>query len=350
MQDVVTLVLAGGQGTRLRPLTARRAKPVVPFAGRRLIDFTLRNCLRSRIRDLVVLAQYRARGVADYLRDTWAAAFRSLAVFSPDEAGRPFAGTADAVRAALRRHRGGRDLLVLAGDHVYRMDYRRLLADHEAGAAEATLSVVAVPRAEASRLGVLAVGPSGAVRGFHEKTEAPPCVPGRPGHCVASMGIYAFDRCALQGFLADHPDATDFGHHVLPGMLATGYRLAAHAFALSEPRAYWRDIADVDAYHAAHMDVVDRRFDLGRRWGVTNASLGTGARVERSVLGRDVRIGPRAIVLESVLLDGAVVGPGARLRRVVAVEGARIPRRVALGAATGPVCVAGAPVPAPAPA
>jgi len=337
MHDIATLVLAGGRGNRLRPLTAHRAKPVMPFAGRHLIDFTLLNCLRSGVRDVVVCAQYRAADVAGYLEEHWSRRFRTLELFSPAEAGRTFRGTADAVRAALGLVVESRRLLVLGGDHVYRMDYRRLLADHEAAGAAATVSVVPVPRREASGLGVLTVGRGGTVEAFHEKTAAPPPAPGRPDECVASMGIYLFERRALARYLGDHPAAIDFGHHVLPGLLAAGARVAAHAYHLGEPRPYWRDIADVHAYHAALMDVVARRFDA--RTPAARATLGGGATVERSVFGRGVRIGPGAAVVDSVLLDGAVVGAGARLQRVVVEEGACVPARARLGGAHEPVRV-----------
>lgn len=336
MRDIATLVLAGGRGHRLRPLTARRAKPLVPFAGRHLIDFTLHNCVRSGVRNVVVCAQHRAAAVASYLEDHWAQRFRELLLFTPTDAGRTFRGTADAVRAALGLVDGQR-LLVLAADHVYRMDYRRLLADHEAAAADATVSVVPVPRREASRLGVLTVGEGGLVDAFLEKTATPPAAPGRPDECVGSMGIYLFERSTIAGFLADHPAAVDFGHHVLPGLLAGGARLVAHAYDRGEPRAYWRDIGDVDSYHAALMDVVAERFDSGAP--ASRAMLAVDATVERSVFGRDVRIGPGAAVVESVLLDGAVVGAGARLRRVVVEEGAYVPARATLGGAREPVRV-----------
>lgn len=336
MRNIATLVLAGGRGRRLRPLTAHRAKPLVPFAGRHLIDFTLHNCLRSGVRDVIVCAQYRAAGVASYLEEHWARRFRDLLLFSPTDAGRTFRGTADAVRAALGLV-DGRRLLVLAADHVYRMDYRRLLADHEAAAADATLSVVPVPRRDASRLGVLTVDERGLVDAFLEKTTAPPTTPGRPDECVGSMGIYLFERSTLAGFLADHPSAVDFGHHVLPGLVAGGARVAAHAYDQGEPHPYWRDIGDVDSYHAALMDVVARRFDAGAP--AARATLAVDATVERSVFGRDVRIGPGAAVVESVLLDGAVVGAGARLHRVVVEEGAYVPARATLGGAREPVHV-----------
>jgi glucose-1-phosphate adenylyltransferase len=336
MHDITTLVLAGGRGHRLRPLTAHRAKPLVPFAGRHLIDFTLLNCLRSGVRDVVVCAQYRAAGVASYLEEHWAQRFRNLLLFSPTDAGRTFRGTADAVRAALGLV-DGRRLLVLAADHVYRMDYRRLLADHEAAAADVTVSVVPVPRREAYRLGVLTVGAEGLVEAFLEKTTAPPAAPGRPDECVGSMGIYLFERRTLAGYLADYPSAHDFGHDVLPGLLAGGVHVATHPYGRGEPRAYWRDIADVDSYHAALMDVVAHRFDSGAP--EARATLAVDATVERSVFGHGVRIGPGAAVVESVLLDGAIVGAGAHLERVVVEEGAYVPARATLGGARGPVRV-----------
>jgi glucose-1-phosphate adenylyltransferase len=340
MQEITTLVLAGGRGNRLRPLTAHRAKPLVPFAGRHLIDFTLLNCLRSGVRDVVVCVQYRAAGVAAYLEEHWAPRFRDLRVFSPTDAGRTFRGTADAVRAALGVA-DGRRLLVLAGDHVYRMDYRRMLADHEGIAADVTISAVPVPRRDAPRFGVLTIGEDGLVEAFHEKCAAPPPVPGRPDECVGSMGIYLFERSTLAGFLADFPDAVDFGHHVLPGLVAGGVRVTPHAYGTGEPGAYWRDIGDVDTYHAALMDVATRRFDAGAP--EARATVADGAIVERSVCGRDVRIGPGAAVVESVLLDGAVVGAEARLERVIVEEGAYVPARATLGGAREPVHVVPAP-------
>jgi glucose-1-phosphate adenylyltransferase len=201
-----------------------------------------------------------------------------------------------------------------------------------------------VPRVEARAFGVAEVA-NGCVVGFHEKPAEPPELPGRPSLALASMGIYLFDRCSLAGYLADHPDQHDFGHEVLPGMLAAGYRIAAYDFAGARGRRYWRDIADVDAYHGALMDLVCG--EEGRTWcgpRVSNQGF-----VERSVLGADVRIAPGAEVIESVLLDGVTVGPGARLRRVVVDEGVRIDAGMShgwAGAAGRGVAVvaAGAPV------
>ena len=343
MHDVVTLVLAGGRGIRLRPLSSRRAKPVVPFAGGCIIDFTLQNCARSGMRDVIVLTQYRADDVARHVASRWESEFDRLTVLSSAAVGRPFSGTADAARAALERERRGRDVLVLASDHVYRMDYRRLLADHVVAGADATLSVLPVARADASRLGVVGVGANGRIESFVEKPPLPPVAP------LASMGVYCFDRRALEEFLASHQDAMDFGRDVVPGMLQRRKRLVSHAYHLHEPDCYWRDIADVDAYHAALMDHVDGRFALG--WSAaSDATVESGAIVERSVVGRGVHIARGARVRDSVLLDGATVGAGARLQRVVVEEGGRIAAGRTVGSATQRVQALGARMAAPAPA
>lgn len=320
MQGVTTLILAGGQGHRLEPLTQGRAKPVVPFAGRRLIDFTLDNCAKSGIHDACVLAQYEAAGVRRHVKR-----FR---VFTPREAGAAFHGTADAVRRALQHFPGGERVLVLAGDHVYRMDYRELLAAHRG---PATVAVAPVPRPEARELGVLAVGAEGAVEAFVEKPADPPPLPGAPDFALASMGIYVFERDVLEEYLHLRPDAVDFGHHVLPGLLDRGLRVQSF-----HHRAYWRDVADVGAYHGALMDFAAGLFDPG--WRPERV-------VDGSVLGARVRIGKGAEVVESVLLDGVVVGARARLRRVVATEGARIPAGAEIGyGARGVTVVAREPV------
>jgi len=291
MSGVRTLILAGGRGDRLRPLTARRAKPAVPFAGGALIDATLANCERSGLERPLVLTQHLAGTVARHLARRWAGSRLAPVAFRAEDAGREFRGTADAVRAALPRIGSARTVLVLAGDHVYAMDYRPFLAAHHVLGAACTLSAAAVPRDAARGLGVLSLGPGGRVEAFAEKPARPPAHPGRPGSCLASMGIYAFDARALSGWLADHPGAVDFGGDVLPGLLAEGRDVHAREF-----QGYWRDVADLDAYHAAHMDL-------------------TGG---ASYLGAGVRVDPAARVTESVLCDGVRVGAGARLHRVVA--------------------------------
>ncbi|MEM8883489.1 MAG: sugar phosphate nucleotidyltransferase [Planctomycetota bacterium] len=358
MENTLTLVLAGGQGERLRPLTDRRAKSVMPFAGRRLIDDTLANCVRTGLREVVVLTQHRRESVRAHVESTWAEELPHLRFLSSAEVGRAYRGTADAVRAALAHDPEGRRVLVLASDHVYHMHYRDLMTDHRAQRADVTMSVVPVPRCRAHTLGCVRVGADGLVQSFKEKPSDPPTMPGREDMSLASMGIYLFQRSALEDFLYEYPDADDFAKHVIPGMLLGGLRVGTHDFAQAGEPGYWRDIGDVDGYHAALMDLLEGTFDDGESW-IGPRSLVAGGSLDRCVLGRDVQVGPHAELCESVLLDGVVVGPAARLQRVVVEEGVRIPPQARIGfnpavdarwgtvTESGLVVVTEAPVPAP---
>jgi len=330
MESTLTLILAGGKGKRLLPLTARRGKPAVPFANRKLIDYTLANCLRSRLRDIVVLTQHHEESVRTHVESTWTERLPGLRVLSSREVGRTYRGTADAVRAALARLADGRRVLVLAGDHVYGMDYRRLATDHRALGADMTIGMVPVPIDAGPRLGCIELDAQGLVRSFREKPTAPPSIPGRHGFTLASMGIYLFRRSVLETYLYEHPTADDFGHDVIPGMVDDGARIAGHHFAVDGEPCYWRDISDVDAYHAAHMDLLRGTFDDGDSW-IGPRSVVAGGTLDRCVLGRAVQIGPHAELSETILLDDVVVGPGAHLKRVVVEEGVHIPPSAIIG-------------------
>jgi len=297
MERLTTFVLAGGKGTRLAPLTHRRAKPAVPFAGQRLIDFTLASCSRSALDDVTVLTQYLGPTVARHVRERWA---DRVGVLSSRAIGRPFLGTADAVRAALGSRPAGDLVLVLAGDHVYDMDYRWLLTTHLMAEAEATLSVARVTPESARGLGVVAVGPDGLATGFAENPASPPDAP------FANMGIYLFERRALEDMLAAHPDAMDFGHGLIPRIIAEGRRVAARRFA--KP---WKDIADVDSYFEAHASYARRR--------------------DGSYVWPAARIAPSAQIEDCIVLGGAEIGRGAVLRRVIVEEGVRIPAHSRIG-------------------
>ncbi|MGH7162007.1 MAG: glucose-1-phosphate adenylyltransferase family protein [Planctomycetota bacterium] len=320
MDELLTLVLAGGRGLRLRPLTDRRAKPAVPFAGRRLVDFTLANCLASGLGRVVVVTQYLAETVEVHVGRVWAGCFDSLETFSARDAGGPFLGTADAVRRALARRPGVRRVLVLAGDHVYAMRYAPFLRFHEEARAAATLSAVPVRRDDVGGLGVLALSADGRVEAFAEKPASPATLPGRPEHSLASMGIYVFDAAALRAHLGDHPGHVDFGHDVLPTMLRDGRRVAARVFGSTRDEAYWRDIADVDEFHRVHLEIARGAIDLPRiRPGP--GVVAQDAFVEESVICPGARVERGATVSQCVVLDGATVGAGARLRRAVVEEG-----------------------------
>ena len=357
-EDVLTLILAGGEGRRLEPLTLSRAKPVIPFAGRRLIDFTLLNCVESGVGQVTVLTQYRSDGVERHI-DRWSRRLASARCFSSSDWGAPFRGTADAVRAALRHIRRGTLVMILAADHVYRMDYGRLFELLHRSGAQGVLSAVPCSVRDAHRLGVVSIDDDGLIETFVEKPDCPVCIPGMVEACLASMGIYLFRREALESYLLAHPDAIDFGYEVVPGMLDAGHRLVAYRFGSGDDCSFWRDIGDVDALHHTLMELVEAgphwagEFlyeldyasgrgslrDLGVRPLTRNGgsawigpgSMVSGLTLSRTVIGAGVRIARHAELRDCVLFDGVRVGAHARLRRTVVEEGATVPPGTVIG-------------------
>lgn len=319
---VVAMVLAGGRGTRLNLIAARRAKPAVPFAGAyRIIDFTMTNIMYSGIRHVGVLTQYRPTSLMEHLGDgeSWdLSGPRSSLVLLPPQLGRAqsdwYRGTADAVfqnLAFLDRHRP-EHVLILSGDHVYSMDYRPLIARHIEARADLTIATMEVPWEETSRFGVVVTGSQGRVVRFVEKS------PERISNLV-NMGVYVFRYAALMEELMRHcPQGRhDFGTHVIPEMVDR--RVFAHRF-----HGYWRDVGTLNSYWEANMDTLDPRSGLDLRvWRVRTNQEGRGqvyhpparmdrtARVERSLVSRGCRIA--GTVIGSVLSPGVVVEAGARV-------------------------------------
>lgn len=371
LADCVALVLAGGGGTRLRPLTEGCAKPAVPFGGTlRIVDFALANSLNSGLPAVGVLLQCEAASVQRHIQSAWAGAPITLLPPPPGSPG--YAGTADAVRQQLPwlRARGARRVVVLAGDHVVRMDLARLLAEHQARGAEVSVATLAVPLAQAREFGVLRTAPGGHVTGFTEKPRQPEPLPGRSDVALASMGIYVFELGLLAQELerdaADPRSAHDFGRDLLPALVGRA-RMFAHDFARSAVAAaedaregaaapYWRDVGTLDAYWAAHQDLLGPRpgIDLADpawplqpdasarplrcvAWhGVSESLLGAecrigNAEVRRSVLGPGVQVGDGSVIEQSVLLPGAVVGRGVVLRRAIVDAGCVLPDRLRIG-------------------
>lgn len=318
--DVAAMILAGGRGERLHPLTAECAKPAVPFGGgHRIIDFTIANCVRSRIGRIHVLTQYRAESIEAHLPR-----IPAIDVLRADAATGGYRGTADAVRRHLRRLADARSVVVLGGDHVYRMDYRGLVAAHAAAGADVTIAASEVSIAEARRMGVMRVDAASRVRGFAEKPSAPEPVPGRSDVALASMGIYVFTREALERALAG--DRDDFGRDVIPAMVDGGDRVLAYPFrdpATGSP-SYWRDIGTLDSYFEAHMDVAAGRVDLGLAAPRDQAATA-------SVIGPRAAIDPDAWVSEAVLLGRVEIGARARVRRAIVAEDVRIERGAWIG-------------------
>lgn len=381
VRQAFAFVLAGGRGSRLMQLTAERAKPAVPFGGKfRIIDFTLSNCVNSGVRRIGVATQYKANSLIQHIQRAWSfldGRFGEFVQLLPaqQQIGQSwYRGTADAVfqNLGVLREQAPRFVVVLAGDHVYKMDYGRMLAEHVARQADLTVGCVEVPLEEARSLGVMAVDGAGRVIGFAEKPAEPMPLPGHPDRALASMGVYVFSAAFLYEQLArdaDDPRSShDFGRDVIPHVVPR-YRVWAHRFADScvgmKPGAapYWRDVGTVDAYWEANLeltrvlpalDLYDERWPIwthqeqlppakfvldeeGRRGMaldslVSGGDVVSGALVRRSLLFSDVRIDEGSVVEDSVVLPGVRVGRGAVLRRAVIDSGCRIPDGTRLGA------------------
>jgi glucose-1-phosphate adenylyltransferase len=377
----LALVLAGGRGSRLMQLTDRRAKPAVFFGGKfRIIDFALSNCLNSGVRRICVLTQYKAHSLLRHLQMGWSFLRPEMNEFLDllpaqqrlDEA-TWYRGTADAVyqNFDIFRAADAEYFVVLAGDHIYKMDYSNMLADHIAKGADCTVACIEVPLEEATGFGVMAVDDSMKIVDFLEKPERPPGISGKPGRALASMGVYVFTAQFLYAELErDHQDPTsshDFGKDVIPNLVSR--RLAvAHSFENScvkttpEAEAYWRDVGTIDSYWSANIDLVmpvpsldiyDRNwpiwtyqqqlppakfvFDEDDRRGmavdsmVSGGCIISGATVRRSLLFSNCRINSHARTTGAVLLPDVEVGRRARLSNVVVDRGCHIPEDLVIG-------------------
>jgi len=332
LEKLVAFVLAGGRGARLGALTELRAKPVLPIGlRRRLIDFTLSNCAQYGVDRVAVLVQHQRRSVEEHVARAAAAdggiAGLRLSMHAPGDGGRAggYAGTADAVFRNFGPCEAveADTCLVLAGDHVYEMDYAAMVENHRASAADVTIAVTRVPLAEASRFGIVQLGTDRQIVGFDEK-------PARPTGTLASMGIYAFHAARLAELLAaDASDATsahDFGIDVIPAAIAAGMRVRAFEFG-----GYWRDVGTIEAYWSTNMDALSGAVPDPRRSAMPRESeslldrdcmvLG---RVERSLISRNAVVQPTAVVRDSIVLDGARVEAGAVVDRAIVDEKAII--------------------------
>jgi len=377
----LALVLAGGRGSRLKQLTDRRAKPAVFFGGKfRIIDFALSNCLNSGVRRICVLTQYKAHSLLRHLQMGWSFLRPEMNEFLDllpaqqrlDEA-TWYRGTADAVYQNFDIFRAADPeyFIVLAGDHIYKMDYSHMLQDHVDKGADCTVACVEVPLHEASDFGVMAVDGSMRIADFLEKPKTPPEMAGRPGRALASMGVYVFSAEFLYAELErDHRDRTsshDFGKDVIPNLVSRGLAVA-HSFEEScvkttpEAEAYWRDVGTIDSYWSANIDLVmpvpsldiyDRDwpiwtyqqqlppakfvFDDADRRGmavdsmVSGGCIISGATVRRSLLFSNCRINSHARTSGAVLLPDVEVGRRARLSNVVVDRGCHIPEDLVVG-------------------
>lgn len=381
MREVLTLILAGGKGTRLEPLTRDRAKPAVPFGGLyRIIDFTLSNCINSDLRRVLVLTQYKARSLDRHIAAGWSFLSRELdeyiEVLPPQQRidENWYKGTADAIYQNIYtiEKADPRYVLILAGDHIYKMDYGAMIRSHIERGADLTVGCITAPRKDGVHFGIMDVDEKERVIGFLEKPREPPGLPGNPDECLASMGIYVFSARIMYELLCQ--DATradsghDFGKNIIPGILDS-QRVYAYRFQDQNRKsvAYWRDVGTLDAYYQANMDLIqiDPVLNLyDRQWPIRthqpqlpppkfvfrDEGLGdqvrrgeahdsmvcqgciiSGGHVRRSILSSNVRVNSFAMVDESILFEGVNVGRYCRIRRAIIDKDVQIPQGTTIG-------------------
>jgi glucose-1-phosphate adenylyltransferase len=378
--STLALVLAGGRGSRLGPLTDWRAKPAVPFGGKfRIIDFSLSNCVNSGIRRVGICTQYKSQSLIRHIQRGWSfldGRFNEFIELLPAQQRVTvdwYKGTADAVYQnldLLRRHAPDH-VLVLAGDHVYKMDYERMLLDHTARDADLTIACIEVPIANASGFGVMAVDDTGRITKFTEKPPLPRPLPGRDDVALASMGIYVFNALFLyEQLIRDADDPTshhDFGGDVIPHLISRGYRVIAHRFAEScvnmiENRPYWRDVGTLDAYWEANLDLVRVTPDLNlydQEWPiwtyqeqlppakfvfddddrrgqaldslVSGGCIVSGSTVRRSLLFSQVHVHSHCTIEDSVILGDTDIGAGSQLRNAIVDKHCKLPPDTRIG-------------------
>ena len=382
MRGVLTVILAGGKGTRLEPLTRDRAKPAVPFGGLyRIVDFTLSNCINSGLRKVLVLTQFKSRSLDRHLRLGWS--FLSPEMGEGVEVLPPqqridetwYKGTADALYQniySLERE-DAEQILILAGDHIYKMDYANMIRAHRDRAADVTIGCIPVPLAEVKHFGIMQVAADDRVVNFLEKPKAADPMPGDHRHALGSMGIYVFNTRLLFELLCEDAAAAgsdhDFGKNIIPRMIESGQKVFAYRFRDENRKAipYWRDVGTLDAYYQANMDLiaVDPVLNLydaawpirtlqpqlpppkfvfsgegppgqARRGEalesmVCSGSIVSGGQVRRSVLSPRVRVNSYAVVEDSILFDGAEVGRYCRVRRAILDKDVKLPPYTVLG-------------------
>jgi glucose-1-phosphate adenylyltransferase len=374
-RETLALILAGGRGTRLKQLTDWRAKPAVPFGGKfRIIDFPLSNCVNSGIRRVGVLTQYKAHSLIRHIQRGWGflrgelGEYVELLPAQQRIATSWYQGTADAVLQNLdiiRSHRP-KYVLVLAGDHIYKMDYGPMLAAHVEQGADVTVGCLEVPVEQASAFGVMQVEAGGRIAEFVEKPEHPSCVPGKPGIALASMGIYVFDTEVLcQALIADNDKADsnhDFGRDIIPALLPRGRSFTFPFRNPDDGHAYWRDVGTVDAFWEANLELIgvspelnlyDNQwpiwsyqeqlppakfvFDDDNRRGmavdsmISGGSIVSGSTVRHSLLFSNVHVHSFCDVGDAVILPDVVLHRHCQLRRVILDRGCEVPEGSRIG-------------------
>jgi len=370
--NTLTFILAGGMGSRLAPLTAERAKPAVPFGGKyRIIDFTLTNCLHSGLHRVLVLTQYKSHSLQKHLRDGWSILTPELGQFItpvPAQMRKDsswYLGTADAIHQNLYLlERSDADyVVILSGDHIYRMDYAAMLEAHKKNNADATVACMKVRLEEANAFGVVDLNQDNLITGFLEKPDAPPSLPDEPGYAMVSMGVYIFSRQLLvQALEKDHaiPDSShDFGKDILPRLIES-HRVLAYQFGADQgrvtPDRYWRDVGTIDSYYEANMELLNPipSLDLYQEdWPIRtyqpqtppartvpgrsgtegvfiNSILGggsviSGAAISHSIISPNVFVADESLIQNTILFHGARIGEGVQIQNAIIDKHVTIP-------------------------
>jgi glucose-1-phosphate adenylyltransferase len=374
----VAVVLAGGVGSRLHPLTEDRAKPAVPFGGKyRIIDFVLTNCLHSGVRRVLMLTQYKSHSLQKHVRDGWS-------IFNPElgeyitlvppqmrKGERWYGGTADAIyqNLYLLERSGAEQVMILPGDHIYRMDYAPMMQFHQQSGADLTVACMDVPLNEAHQFGIMALDGEQRISSFEEKPKQPRALAGSSDRALASMGIYIFNTRRLLEVLEQDQQRShsshDFGKDVIPRMIdggrVYGYHFGGDAGRVS-PDRYWRDVGTIDSYYQANMDLLDQvppmnlyqkewpirtysgqhppartvAGSMGNEGIAINSIISSGAVIsggcaQHSILFNNVFVGDEAMVHDSLLFEGVQIGRGAQINRCIIDKNVVVPEGMRIG-------------------
>ncbi len=377
LRDSLTMILAGGQGERLFPLTQHRSKPAVPFGGKyRIIDFSLSNCLNSGMRKIYVLTQYKSDSLNRHLYDAWNIFNPELGEFIysvPPQlkiSNNWYTGTANAIYQNLNLIKDGKYkwVLILSGDHIYKMDYLKLLGYHFDKKADLTISSICVQKSMASRFGILKIDDNAKVTAFKEKPNEPSEIPNNPGYSFVNMGIYVFNADILSDIVTklehDKIKNLDFGKHVIPYMVKNGYDIYSYKFIDENDKEepYWVDVGTIDSYYAASMDLItvnpifnmyDQSWPIrgealqsppvktlsheGERVGrafnslICDGTIISGGLVERSILGWGVRVNSYTYITDSIIMNNCNIERHSRIRRAIIDKNVRVPEGTEIG-------------------
>ncbi len=371
-----TMILAGGQGERLMPLTQYRSKPSVPFGGKyRIIDFALSNCLNSGLRKIYILTQYKSDSLNQHIYEAWNIFNPELGEFIysvPPQfkmSNNWYTGTSNAIYQNANLLDGKSEhVLILSGDHIYKMDYLKMLQYHVDKKADLSISSLFVPSGIANQFGVIEIDKDYRIKSFLEKPEKPPEVPGKPGLSFVNMGVYIFKTKVLLEVIREMEskkiDSTDFGKHIIPYMIKEKFDLFSFRFEDENKKdsPYWVDVGTLDSYYAASMDLLnvnpefnmyDENWSLrsrqlqsppaktisheGERVGraynslITDGTIISGGLVERSILGPHVRVNSYSYITDSIIMDECDIGRHSRIRRAIIDKNVKVPEGTEIG-------------------